>query len=145
MKSACVGAKHLSAFIKKMNKADLPQTAIDSFCYHYKQVVSGETGFIADGNIEPVGSGEIETLQNLAGYSEAGKKALPHTVRIILNGGLGTSMGLTRAKSLLVLIGDSRAIHRAVNNNRQSLRYSRLAERLAGSLPDGRRQPGLAL
>lgn len=101
MKSSCVGAKHLSAFIKKMNKADLPQTAIDSFCYHYKQVVSGETGFIPDGNIEPVGSREIENLQNLAGYSEAGKKALPHTVRIVLNGGLGTSMGLTQAKSLL--------------------------------------------
>jgi UTP--glucose-1-phosphate uridylyltransferase len=101
MKSNRAEAKHLPAFIKKMNKADLPQIAIDSFCHHYQQVVSGETGFITDGNIEPVDFNEIETLQNLAGYSEAGKNALPHTVRIVLNGGLGTSMGLTQAKSLL--------------------------------------------
>ncbi len=53
--------------------------------------------------------------------------------------------GLTRARSLLVLVGDKRAIWRAVRNDRQSLRFSRLADRLRGRLQDGRTQPGLPL
>ena len=53
--------------------------------------------------------------------------------------------GLTRARSLLVVVGDQKALWRAVRNDRQALRFSRLAERLAGVLPDGRPQPGLPL
>lgn len=94
-------AEHLPAFVEKMSAAGIPQIAIDSFCNHYRQVVSGETGCIANRDIEPVVEDDIEKLQTLSGYLKAGEAALPRTVRIVLNGGLGTSMGLTRAKSLL--------------------------------------------
>src|SRR5262249_49097047 len=38
---------------------------------------------------------------SLEAFRDAGRAALPHTVVIKLNGGLGTTMGMTRAKSLL--------------------------------------------
>jgi exodeoxyribonuclease V alpha subunit len=53
--------------------------------------------------------------------------------------------GLTRARKMLVIVGDRRAIYRAVNNDRQGLRWSRLADRLAGRLPDDRRQQEMPL
>lgn len=39
--------------------------------------------------------------------------------------------GLTRARSLCLLVGDKRAIGRAVKNNKTTRRYTRLAERLS--------------
>lgn len=38
--------------------------------------------------------------------------------------------GLTRARNLCILVGDTRAIGRAVKNNKTTRRYTRLAERL---------------
>lgn len=38
--------------------------------------------------------------------------------------------GLTRARNLCILVGDKRAIGRAVNNNKTTRRFTRLAERL---------------
>ena len=46
--------------------------------------------------------------------------------------------GVTRGKKLVVLVGESRALHMAVNNNRMHKRHTRLARRLAApaqSLP----------
>jgi UTP--glucose-1-phosphate uridylyltransferase len=56
---------------------------------------------IFDRDIQPVAPDEIENLENLADYNAAGKQAYPYAIRIVLNGGLGTSMGLTGPKSLL--------------------------------------------
>ena len=50
---------------------------------------------------------------------------------------------LTRAKRLAILIGEQRAIWRAVRNNRQTERRSRLAARLRGELSDGALAPEL--
>ena len=52
-------------------------------------------------DIRPVEPHEIADSQQFASFFGAGKKALAHAVMIVLNGGLGTSMGLTSAKSLL--------------------------------------------
>ncbi len=53
--------------------------------------------------------------------------------------------GLTRARRMLVIVGDRPAIYRAINNDRQAMRWSRLADRLAGRLPDDRPQQELPL
>ena len=53
--------------------------------------------------------------------------------------------GLTRARKLLVIAGDRGALWRAVRNDRMAQRWSRLAERLAGRLPDSGPQPRLPL
>ena len=96
-----ISREHLPAFISKMEAEGLPPLVCDTFAYYYNQVVTGETGLIFDSDIIPVGSDEIEHLDNLEEYATAGKQALQHAIRIVLNGGLGTSMGLLGPKSLL--------------------------------------------
>jgi UTP--glucose-1-phosphate uridylyltransferase len=92
---------HLPAFVAKMESEGLPPLVIDTFGYYYHKVVRGETGMVCDRDIAPVEAAEIEDFHNLTGYAGAGKDALRQSVWIVLNGGLGTSMGLTGTKSLL--------------------------------------------
>ncbi len=60
----------------------------------------GHTGLIPEADILPVET--LPDADSLAdAYAEIGRKALAKTAVIKLNGGLGTSMGLEQAKSLL--------------------------------------------
>ena len=93
--------KHVPSFIEKMEKENLPQVLIDNFIYYYQKVISGEKGIIYDKDIECVRENEIDDAKDLSEFTDAGKKALKHSIRIVLNGGLGTSMGLRMAKSLI--------------------------------------------
>jgi UTP--glucose-1-phosphate uridylyltransferase len=92
---------HLTAFISKMKQENLPTPVIDTFSHYYSEVFTGETGLIHDRDIRPVGSTEIESYDSILEYGSDGINVFPQTVRIVLNGGLGTSMGLTGAKSLI--------------------------------------------
>ncbi len=86
----------LSQARAKMSEAGVDPVAIDVFEHYYRQVESGETGMIPESTIEPLDIPSLadadlpETTEGLAG-----------TVVVKLNGGLGTSMGLEKAKSLL--------------------------------------------
>lgn len=93
--------KHLQAFIVKMEKEGLPLAVIDTFAYYYKKVVAGETGLVFDKDIRPLNADEIESADNIGQYADAGEKVLKNAVMIILNGGLGTTMGLTKPKSII--------------------------------------------
>lgn len=93
--------KYLPSFISKMEQENLHPVVIDTFAHYYKKVVSGATGLISDKDIRPVTSDNIEDAGCIQKYAEAGRNASSNAVMIKLNGGLGTSMGLTRAKSLL--------------------------------------------
>ena len=92
---------HLPAFIAKMQNEGLPPLVIDTFAHYYHQVLNGETGLVYDSQIEPVAPHEIGDFDNLKEYFAAGQRALDQSVRIVLNGGLGTTMGLTGPKSLI--------------------------------------------
>ena len=92
---------HLTAFTEKMRQEGLQPLVIETFAYYYNELLTGETGLIYDREIQPVEAGEIEDFKNLAKYAAAGQQALDHSVRIVLNGGLGTTMGLTGPKSLI--------------------------------------------
>ncbi len=92
----------LPEFVHKMEQEALDPLVIDTFAHYYGKVVSGETGLIREAEIDPVEREEIKDSKTLAPYADAAQNALKHTAMIVLNGGLGTSMGLTRAKSLLV-------------------------------------------
>ena len=94
-------SNHLSAFIEKMEKENIPVTVINTFSYYYKKVLSGEQGLISDKQIQPISPQEIEKAENLSTYEKTGKEILNKAIVIKLNGGLGTSMGLTGPKSLL--------------------------------------------
>jgi len=92
---------HLAEFAAKMAQAGLNPLVIDTFAHYYRRLVGGETGLIHDADIRPIPLDEIPKTANLGGYAAAGRHALSRAVRIVLNGGLGTSMGLLGPKSLL--------------------------------------------
>jgi len=92
---------HLPEFVLKMESESLPPLVIDTFAYYYGQVLKGATGLVYDRDIQPVAPDEIESYADLIEYGSKGVDVFEKTVRIILNGGLGTSMGLTAAKSLI--------------------------------------------
>src|SRR6478672_1273781 len=81
---------------EKMAEAGVDPTAIDVFEHYYRMVESGETGMIPESTIEPV---DIPALADVE--SSGSTEGLGRTAVIKLNGGLGTSMGLDQAKSLL--------------------------------------------
>lgn len=74
---------------------------IDTFAHYYSKVISGETGMLHDSDILPVAPDEMTVFDQLGEYRAKGELAYGNTVRIVLNGGLGTSMGLTGPKSLI--------------------------------------------
>jgi UTP--glucose-1-phosphate uridylyltransferase len=85
----------LQASVEKMRREGLPDAAIDTFRHYYEQLAAGETGMLPESEIEPV-----EDVQELDDLPE-GDPPLDEAVVIKLNGGLGTSMGMTQAKSLI--------------------------------------------
>ncbi|HSK89691.1 MAG TPA: UTP--glucose-1-phosphate uridylyltransferase [Euzebyales bacterium] len=87
-----------------MAEAGVPQQAIDVFTHYYGVLRSGETGVLAEDDIEVVD--ELPRLADLETDAQAARSALAQTVVIKLNGGLGTSMGMDRAKSLLQVRAD---------------------------------------
>ncbi len=93
-------AHRFQPFFEKMQAEGLPGVAIDNFKYNYLQLLEGNTGFIPESSIVPVDRlpGSADLAQQ---HSETGKKTLSKTVLLKLNGGLGTSMGLDKAKSLI--------------------------------------------
>ncbi len=92
---------YLPDFAAKMKAENLDDIVIETFGNYYHQALRGETGHIYDRDIQPVDLDEIQELGNLDIYQEQGEKAFDQAVRIVLNGGLGTSMGLTGPKSLI--------------------------------------------
>jgi UTP--glucose-1-phosphate uridylyltransferase len=84
-----------------MKNEGLSPIVIDTFSYYYNKVVQGESGFVFDKDIDPIPQDEIKDANHLGSWASAGKNAFKHSVRITLNGGLGTSMGLIGPKSLI--------------------------------------------
>ena len=87
-------------FAQAMRAEGLPPLAIATFKHYYGQLVSGNTGHIPEADIEPADS--LPGVEELGmEIRAAGSRSKAETVVIKLNGGLGTSMGLNRAKSLI--------------------------------------------
>jgi len=80
-----------------MEQAGIRPAAIQAFRSSYTKLVEGQSGLLAEAEIQPVSSlprlEEIDTPED--------ESLLKQTVVIKLNGGLGTSMGLEGPKSLL--------------------------------------------
>ncbi|SDU10022.1 UTP--glucose-1-phosphate uridylyltransferase/phosphoglucomutase [Verrucomicrobium sp. GAS474] len=89
------------SFADKMAAAGISPAAIAAFERSFHQLSSGETGKIAEASIEAVASLPVVGTQGPG--AKRTKKLLSHTCLLKLNGGLGTSMGMNGAKSLLTL------------------------------------------
>jgi UTP--glucose-1-phosphate uridylyltransferase len=94
-----VSAEGLRLCEEKMRAAGVPDVAIATFAHYYRQLEEGASGLVPEAEIEPVES--VPDADALPERSDAAREALDRTVVIKLNGGLGTSMGMTMAKSLL--------------------------------------------
>lgn len=89
----------IESFAARMKEEDLPEIAIRSFLRALRFVESGGATLVAESEIEAVET--LPELASLARHAARGREAARHTAVIKLNGGLGTSMGLSRAKSLI--------------------------------------------
>lgn len=87
-----------------MASAGVPAPAREAFALHYRDLESGATGVIREDTIDPLGDPVL--LADVEAGEDEQVGALSRTAVLKLNGGLGTSMGLDRAKSLLPVRGD---------------------------------------
>jgi UTP--glucose-1-phosphate uridylyltransferase len=93
----------LAAFARKMSDAGLDARVIDGFARLYRRYRGGDAGTLAWERVDPPGPGDLipwEALQD-EGLARRGRELLGRLVVISLNGGLGTTMKLDRAKSLI--------------------------------------------
>lgn len=92
-------------FAARMRGEGLPEIVVRTFQHYFRQLAAGQTGLIPESAIEPVTAlPDAETFS--ADLAQAGRNVVQQTVLIKLNGGLGTSMGLAQAKSLLRIKDD---------------------------------------
>ena len=91
-----------SVVAEKMRQNGLPDAVIRSFSNYFERVRSGQTGLIPESSITSVTSlPDAEEFSSDTRLSASGQAVLKQTVVLKLNGGLGTGMGLGRAKSLI--------------------------------------------
>jgi UTP--glucose-1-phosphate uridylyltransferase len=94
-----MSAEGLHRAQRAMADAGVRQRAIDVFSHYYRVLESGATGMLSEEDLEPIS--RLPQLGDLDVDPEDARRALSRTAVIKLNGGLGTSMGMDRAKSLL--------------------------------------------
>ncbi|HSK95880.1 MAG TPA: UTP--glucose-1-phosphate uridylyltransferase, partial [Euzebyales bacterium] len=82
-----------------MTQAGVHPRAIAVFAHYYGVLESGDSGVLAEPDLEPVP--DLPRLADLDSDPRSARDALASTAVIKLNGGLGTSMGMDRAKSLV--------------------------------------------
>ena len=80
-----------------MEKEGIAASAISAFESTFNSLVSGNTGIIPESTITPV----PDLVHTDSISTEPNSDLLSETVVLKLNGGLGTGMGLDKAKSLL--------------------------------------------
>lgn len=87
----------------KMEAEGIATSAISAFESTFKSLVSGNTGIIPESTISP--APDLVNAESISVAPDA--NLLKETVVLKLNGGLGTGMGLDKAKSLLKVKGDN--------------------------------------
>jgi UTP--glucose-1-phosphate uridylyltransferase len=93
-----MGSNALNRARDKMTDAGVDPVAIDVFAHYFRLLEHGETGMIPESAIDPH---DMESLADVDVADDVAADAIGTTAVIKLNGGLGTSMGMDRAKSLL--------------------------------------------
>ncbi len=93
-----MGSPGLHRAREKMAAAGVDEVAIDTFAHYYRLLEHGETGMVPEATIDPL---DMPRLDDVEVDDETAASAIAKTAVIKLNGGLGTSMGMDRAKSLL--------------------------------------------
>ncbi|SHJ67130.1 UTP--glucose-1-phosphate uridylyltransferase [Halodesulfovibrio aestuarii] len=118
-----------TAYAKKMRREGIPAKVIELFTSYLSDVSELATGHIAEMHISPVKQSQLNHISELDKYEQAGEAIAKEAVAIKLNGGLGTSMGMQFAKSLLPVKDDLSFLDITV---KQAVSWQ---EQYGGSLP----------
>jgi len=94
-----VSDEALQVSLRKMRENGVSDVAVDTFAYYFERLREGDAGELPESDIEPVS--DLPDADELPEDADGARDALDRTVVIKLNGGLGTSMGMTGPKSLL--------------------------------------------
>lgn len=87
-----------------MHRAGVAGPAIEVFADFYRQLVDGATGLVRESDVDPLV--DVDRAADVSFDAEVRREAAAVTAVVKLNGGLGTSMGMDRAKSLLPVRSD---------------------------------------
>lgn len=96
-----MSAQGYEAAIDKMRAHGMSETAITSFDHLYHSWEQNASQWIREADVTPFDSAESISEVYSSMDPAFAHDALAHTAFLKLNGGLGTSMGLSKAKSLL--------------------------------------------
>jgi UDP-N-acetylglucosamine pyrophosphorylase len=86
---------------RKMRQEGVSEPVIAGFLQAVHKVQAGDTGLLPENTIEAVAS--LPHLEDLPASNQSHQSLLQQLAVIKLNGGLGTGMGLERAKSLMLV------------------------------------------
>jgi UTP--glucose-1-phosphate uridylyltransferase len=100
MKRSC---DNFERFNRKMRADRIPEVVISHFKHYYNRLCAGQTGHIPEKRIRPVTSPADLDILSSPRLAAIGTTKMDRSVIIKVNGGLGTSMGMQKAKSLLVV------------------------------------------
>lgn len=89
----------LALAVERMRARGMGPEAVTVFEHYYRQLEDGAQGTIPEDSIEPLA--DIQALGEVDVSDDDARRALSQTAVIKLNGGLGTSMGMSGAKSAL--------------------------------------------
>jgi UTP--glucose-1-phosphate uridylyltransferase len=89
----------LEAGLEKMRAGGVADVACKTFAHYYERLRSGDSGAVPEAEIAPVE--DLPDADALPADDTGAREALAQSVIIKLNGGLGTSMGMSGPKSLL--------------------------------------------
>jgi UTP--glucose-1-phosphate uridylyltransferase len=93
----------LDQYMQKLDADELPNHVKKSFAWYFKKLYANETGVVREADIQPVDLSSLQSFDDLSKFAEHGASVLGRCSIAQLNGGLGTSMGLQKAKSLLTV------------------------------------------
>jgi UDP-N-acetylglucosamine pyrophosphorylase len=91
-------ASSFAEFENKMRNAGMGDAPIRAFRHGFENLASGKTGLLPESSIQPVT--DLPRFEEIPKRKNGGT-LLSEVVVVKLNGGLGTGMGLEKAKSLL--------------------------------------------
>jgi len=94
-----VSDEQTSAGVEKMRADGAADAAVATFAHYHELLRAGDEGALREADLQPVES--LPDADELPDDERGARDALQRAVVIKLNGGLGTSMGMTAPKSLL--------------------------------------------
>jgi UTP--glucose-1-phosphate uridylyltransferase len=104
-------------FRKKMEKEGVAISVINLFLKYYEKLIDGERGIIPELDLESVSYGSLPRFENIE-QKKVDNSVLKKSAIIKLNGGLGTSMGLSSPKSFIKVKDGKRFIDIAADQVR---------------------------